>query len=343
MWLAPTRLSDWSRNEDRPLLPEVPPAALASRQGLPALQAERNDMSTEREAFEAYWNKHHTCLDHPEYVAEHAWMYRAALRGPGEMPEAGKDSPTQARPDTYDRFLAWAKPYIWSRDKAAMDLAWMAYSAGAPKEGSTDAPLIDPAVQASEEETLPCPFCGSEDISDGEALTSDPDGVTYTQSECQNCGALGPKGFLEPGEVDYGDAKARAAWSRRPATTEGGTNLPHGAPEQDKPKIKAGDTSFPYLLVGSTDAQDAEPVGHLHSNGDFCVEQMPHELLHHWPVPLYTHPSAQDAELTDEQIENAGAVYGDRTFDGRGRASWTFDDHGIRAYVRAILATRTKK
>jgi hypothetical protein len=28
-------------------------------------------------------------------------------------------------------------------------------------------------------------------------------------------------------------------------------------------------------------------VGHLHSNGDFCVEQMPHELLHHWPVPLY--------------------------------------------------------
>lgn len=28
-------------------------------------------------------------------------------------------------------------------------------------------------------------------------------------------------------------------------------------------------------------------VGHLHANGDFCVEQMPHELLHHWPVPLF--------------------------------------------------------
>lgn len=45
--------------------------------------------------------------------------------------------------------------------------------------------------------------------------------------------------------------------------------------------------------------------------------------------------------MTDEQIENAGAVYGDRTFDGRGRAEWTFDNHGIRAFARAILSAES--
>jgi hypothetical protein len=32
--------------------------------------------------------------------------------------------------DTYGQFLEWARPFIWSGDKAAMDLAWLAYRAG---------------------------------------------------------------------------------------------------------------------------------------------------------------------------------------------------------------------
>ena len=61
----------------------------------------------------------------------------------------------------------------------------------------------------------PCPFCGSADISDGEVLTGLPDGTAFTQSECQGCGALGPRGLLKPGHVDYGDVEAIKAWNRR--------------------------------------------------------------------------------------------------------------------------------
>jgi Lar family restriction alleviation protein len=68
----------------------------------------------------------------------------------------------------------------------------------------------------SQNELLACPFCGSREISDGEVLTGDG-GKTYTQSECQNCGALGPRGYLENGEADLGDLKAIAAWNRRAA------------------------------------------------------------------------------------------------------------------------------
>ena len=31
--------------------------------------------------------------------------------------------------DDYAVFLAWAKPFVWSGDKAAMDLAWMSFRA----------------------------------------------------------------------------------------------------------------------------------------------------------------------------------------------------------------------
>lgn len=64
-------------------------------------------------------------------------------------------------------------------------------------------------------ELLPCPFCGSSDISDGEILGEHGHGVAFTQSECQTCRAVGPMAPLENGEVDYGDVKARAAWNRR--------------------------------------------------------------------------------------------------------------------------------
>jgi hypothetical protein len=47
---------------------------------------------------------------------------------------------------------------------------------------------------------------------------------------------------------------------------------------------------------------------------------------------------APSAGLTDEQIENIGAVYGDRRFDGRGRADWTFGNYGLRAFAEALIA-----
>lgn len=64
-----------------------------------------------------------------------------------------------------------------------------------------------------------CPFCGSTDISEGEVLTSNPDGGASTQSMCRGCGALGPDAHLRDGEIDYGSEKATAAWNRRVETT----------------------------------------------------------------------------------------------------------------------------
>lgn len=61
---------------------------------------------------------------------------------------------------------------------------------------------------------LPCPFCGSSLVSDGEVL-SEVDGKTFTQSECQACRSLGP--MAETDGPDYGDVRAIAAWNRRAA------------------------------------------------------------------------------------------------------------------------------
>lgn len=58
-----------------------------------------------------------------------------------------------------------------------------------------------------------CPFCGSADISDGEALTEKPDGTRVTQSQCQGCGAFGPEAITDG--PDYGDVRAIEAWNRR--------------------------------------------------------------------------------------------------------------------------------
>lgn len=74
-------------------------------------------------------------------------------------------------------------------------------------------------MMAFDEEQACCPFCGSDDISAGEVLTSNDCGGHSTQSECQSCGALGPRAFLSEGEADYGDVKAIAAWNRRSAPT----------------------------------------------------------------------------------------------------------------------------
>lgn len=63
-----------------------------------------------------------------------------------------------------------------------------------------------------------CPFCGSTDISDGEIGSHEIVGnqiLQYSQSECQECFAVGPRAILLPDEVDYGDIKAIEAWNRR--------------------------------------------------------------------------------------------------------------------------------
>lgn len=69
-------------------------------------------------------------------------------------------------------------------------------------------------------ETLPCPFCGSLNISDGENLIeAEAHGVgrvTCKQSECLNCGACGPLSKPVHGP-DYGDVAAITAWNRRTA------------------------------------------------------------------------------------------------------------------------------
>jgi Lar family restriction alleviation protein len=72
--------------------------------------------------------------------------------------------------------------------------------------------------QEAREALLPCPFCGSDNVSDGENLIeSEALGVgrvTCKQSECLNCGACGPLSQPVKGP-DYGDVAAIAAWNRR--------------------------------------------------------------------------------------------------------------------------------
>lgn len=82
-------------------------------------------------------------------------------------------------------------------------------------------PSAQPSIEhepgdVADQEALECPFCGSNEISDGEILTGDPSsGLAHTQSECQSCGAIGPRANLDAGEVDYGCVKAIAAWNHR--------------------------------------------------------------------------------------------------------------------------------
>lgn len=61
---------------------------------------------------------------------------------------------------------------------------------------------------------LRCPFCGSDNVSDGESLIFSESHGAVKQSECMNCGACGP--LSEPvSGPDYGDVAAITAWNRR--------------------------------------------------------------------------------------------------------------------------------
>ena len=68
---------------------------------------------------------------------------------------------------------------------------------------------------ADEQKVIPCPFCGSSRISDGEVIIEREDGKVAKQSECQECGALGPQAIVDG--PDYGDIQAIKAWNRRAA------------------------------------------------------------------------------------------------------------------------------
>jgi len=58
---------------------------------------------------------------------------------------------------------------------------------------------------------LPCPFCGSTDISEGEAL-SERKGKRYKQTGCADCGAMGPIKLVHD---IYDNSPANKAWNTR--------------------------------------------------------------------------------------------------------------------------------
>jgi hypothetical protein len=113
-------------------------------------------------------------------------------------------------------------------------------------------------------EALACPFCGSGNVSDGEILSSDADGGNRaTQSECMNCGAVGPKGALAQDEIDYGSVKAIAAWNRRADTQKAPQPRtapePEGLPPEQEPKY----TTNGHAIVNRASGEDIpadEPV-----------------------------------------------------------------------------------
>lgn len=65
-----------------------------------------------------------------------------------------------------------------------------------------------------------CPFCGSNNISQGEVLGKNLDGTFYGQHGCLDCGAYGPEVPVEDPSLLPPDYTAMdAAWDKR--TSEG--------------------------------------------------------------------------------------------------------------------------
>ena len=65
------------------------------------------------------------------------------------------------------------------------------------------------------ERLLPCPFCGSTNISGGEVLGENRDGTEYKQTGCLDCGALGP--MATPADI-YDESGCNKAWNMRSNT-----------------------------------------------------------------------------------------------------------------------------
>lgn len=65
----------------------------------------------------------------------------------------------------------------------------------------------------SESKLLPCPFCGSANISSGEVLGTRPGtSHSFKQTCCINCGACGPETVCSD---IYDDAPPNNAWNNR--------------------------------------------------------------------------------------------------------------------------------
>ncbi|MBB3004433.1 Lar family restriction alleviation protein [Paraburkholderia tropica] len=106
----------------------------------------------------------------------------------------------------------------------------------------------------------PCPFCGSRNISEGEVLSTNPNGAASTQSMCRECGALGPEAHLRDGEVDFGDEKATTAWNTRAALPSDSA----GAPLTDvqRAAIQAAvDTASRVLRAGGDGGDELSDAG----------------------------------------------------------------------------------
>lgn len=99
-----------------------------------------------------------------------------------------------------------------------------------------------PSSVSAEDAAQPCPFCGSHNVSDGEALCSTPGGGSASQSMCFDCGAYGPLARLAEGEIDYGSTKAKAAWNRRTPPA------PAAAPQAGEPVTPAVINALPQSL-----------------------------------------------------------------------------------------------
>jgi len=88
---------------------------------------------------------------------------------------------------------------------------------------------------------------------------------------------------------------------------------------QDSATVKACRADMRLIRAHLAQPQ-AEPVGHLHSNDEFCLDRRP--TSDSWPINLYTHPTAPAPQLQAEPVAwrcnhcgNVSAVRGMTTDD----------------------------
>lgn len=125
-------------------------------------------------------------------------------------------------------------------------------------------------------ELLPCPFCGGENISAGETLTTDIAGETVTQSVCMDCGAAGSGTALADGEIDYGDLKAIAAWNKRAQSQQPAAAPVSGDVALPVPKHRGPDGTGSYF--DSYTAEQMRTYGQQCSDAGFeAGKRLAHE------------------------------------------------------------------